>query len=52
MATSVEMLMRGLTTFARYLAPGVVVAFVVSLGTPCAAQVEVARYLHLRAGQS
>ena len=38
MATSVEMLMRGLTRFARYLAPGVLVACVVSLGAPCAAQ--------------
>ena len=34
-ATSVEMLMR---MFTRYLAPGVLVACVVSLGSPCAAQ--------------
>ena len=35
---SVEMVMRMFTSFARYLAPGVLVACVVSLGTPCAAQ--------------
>jgi hypothetical protein len=38
MATSVEMLMRGLTTFARYVSPSVLVACVVSLGWPCTAQ--------------
>jgi len=38
MATSVEMLMRGLTRFARHLAPGILVACLVSLGAPCAAQ--------------
>jgi Protein of unknown function (DUF2490) len=32
------MVMRVLTRFARYLAPGVLVACVVSLGAPCAAQ--------------
>jgi Protein of unknown function (DUF2490) len=32
------MVMRVLTRFARYLAPGVLVACVVSLGSPCAAQ--------------
>ena len=37
-AMSVEMVMRVLTRFARYLAPGVLVACVVSLGAPCAAQ--------------
>src|ERR1700681_1868502 len=36
--TSVEMIMRMFTSFARYLAPGVLAACVVSLGTPCAAQ--------------
>jgi len=36
--TSVEMLMRRLTTFARYVSPSVLVACVVSLGSPCAAQ--------------
>ena len=35
---SEEMVMRIFTSFARYLAPGVLVACVVSLGTPCAAQ--------------
>jgi hypothetical protein len=38
MAPSVEMVMRMFTSFARYLAPGVLVACVVSLGSPCAAQ--------------
>jgi hypothetical protein len=38
MAISVEMVMRIFTSLARYLAPGVLVACVVSLGTPCAAQ--------------
>jgi hypothetical protein len=38
MAMSEEMVMRMFTSFARYLAPGVLVACVVSLGTPCAAQ--------------
>ena len=38
MATSVEMLMRGVKTFSRYASPSVLVAVVVSLGTPCAAQ--------------
>jgi len=37
-ATSVETLMRMFTSFARYLAPGVLVACVFSLGSPCAAQ--------------
>ena len=37
-ATPVEMLMRGLISFAHYLAPGVLVACVFSQGTPCAAQ--------------
>jgi hypothetical protein len=37
-APSVEMRVRGLTRFARCLAPGVLVACVVSLGSPCAAQ--------------
>ena len=38
MAMSMEMIMRMFTSFARYLAPGVLVACVVSLGAPCAAQ--------------
>jgi Protein of unknown function (DUF2490) len=38
MAMSVEMVMRLFTKFARYLAPVVLVACVVSLGSPCAAQ--------------
>jgi hypothetical protein len=38
MAISMEMIMRRFTSFARYLAPGVLVACVVSLGAPCAAQ--------------
>src|SRR6202049_1300606 len=38
MAMSMEMAMRIFKTFARYLAPGVLVACVVSLCTPCAAQ--------------
>ena len=38
MAMSVEMIMRMFKNFARYLAPGVLVACVVSLGSPCAAQ--------------
>jgi len=38
MAISVEMVMRIFTSFTRYLAAGVLVACVVSLGTPCAAQ--------------
>src|SRR5204863_2712376 len=33
-----ELLMRELTRFTRYLAPGVLVACMVSLGSPCAAQ--------------
>src|ERR1700690_429219 len=37
-AMSVEMTMRMFKSFARYLAPGVLVACVVSLGSPCAAQ--------------
>jgi hypothetical protein len=37
-AMSVEVVMRMFTRFARYLAPGVLVACVVSLGAPCAAQ--------------
>jgi hypothetical protein len=38
MAMSVEMIMRMFTSFVRCLAPGVLVACVVSLGSPCAAQ--------------
>ena len=38
MAMSEEMVMRIFTSLARYLAPGVLVACAVSLGTPCAAQ--------------
>ena len=38
MAMSVEMIMRIFTSFERYLAAGLLVAGVVSLGTPCAAQ--------------
>jgi len=38
MAMSVEMIMRMFTSYARYWASGVLVACVVSLGTPCAAQ--------------
>src|ERR1700694_1473448 len=38
MAISVEMVMRIFTSFGQYLAPGVLVACVVSLGVPCAAQ--------------
>jgi hypothetical protein len=38
MAMSVEIVMRVLTSFARCLAPSVLVACVVSLGPPCAAQ--------------
>ena len=45
MAISVEMLCEG-TRFARYLAPGVLVACVVSLGAPCAAQ-EMSTYRQL-----
>jgi Protein of unknown function (DUF2490) len=37
-AVPVGTLMRGLTRLARYVLPSVLVAFVVSLGTPCAAQ--------------
>ena len=37
MTTSVEMVMRGLTRCARYLVPGVLVIFVMSLGKPCVA---------------
>ena len=37
MTTSVEMVMRGLTGCARYLVPGVLVIFVMSLGKPCVA---------------
>jgi hypothetical protein len=35
---SVEMVMRGLTTFARYLVPSALVVCLMSLGAPCAAQ--------------
>ena len=38
MAISVEMVMRIFTRFGQYLAPGVLVACVVSLAAPCAAQ--------------
>ena len=38
MTTSVEMVMRGLTRFARYLVPSALVVCVMSLGAPCAAQ--------------
>ena len=38
MAMSMERIMRMFKSFARYLAPGVLVACVVSLGAPCAAQ--------------
>ena len=38
MTTSVEMAMRGLTTFARYLVRGALAVCVMSLGAPCAAQ--------------
>ena len=38
MAPPLELLMRELTRFTRYLAPGVLVACVLSLGSPCAAQ--------------
>jgi len=38
MVMSVEMIMRMFRSFARYLAPGVLVACVVSLGVPCGAQ--------------
>jgi hypothetical protein len=38
MAPPLELLMRELTRFTRYLAPGVLVACLVSLGSPCAAQ--------------
>src|SRR6202040_1571782 len=38
MAMSMEMIMRIFTRFGQYLAPGLLVACVVSLGTPCAAQ--------------
>ena len=38
MTTSVEMVMRGLTTFARYLVRSVLVVCVMSLAAPCAAQ--------------
>jgi hypothetical protein len=38
MAMSMEMIMRISTRFGQYLAPGVLVACVVSLGAPCAAQ--------------
>ena len=38
MAPPLELLMRELTWFTRYLAPGVLVACVLSLGSPCAAQ--------------
>ena len=38
MTTSVEVVMRGLTTFARYLVRSALVVCVVSLAAPCAAQ--------------